>query len=518
MFLPYAEWLPDQPDFNNPGSSTILNVVPRTEQSYGPFQGGVVASGALGSACLGALGVRDQSQNIYNFAGTSPKLYKLASDLTWSDVSIVAGYTVPSSNFWSFEIFNNTFLACQIGDPIQKFVLGTDSAFSNLASAAPKAKYMTVSKDFLLVANTTGGSADSSSPGDCPQRVWWPKIGDPTTWPTLGTATAVSDQSDAQDLAGDIGVITGIVGNNGPSDATVYAEKAVFQAMYIGSPDIWGFYPRLGVRGCVCPKSIQKTEVGIIYLGVDDFYLDSGYGYPVGIGNQKIAKTFYSDITLTNLSKCVSVLDPYNKLYYFGYPSAGNTVIDSILVCNYALKSIVGTPGRWSKIKDTTIIAEYLFNATAPGYNADTAGAALGFNTDNCPYGPDDPFWVSNQPVLSFFDTTSHKLNGFSGSNLACTLQTSEKQIIPGRRAAIQRGRPIGDGGTATVTPYVRNNVNAFPSAKTASTENSIGDCFFKDAEGFYHRFQTSYATGTVFSHMSGVDIPDDAVAETGER
>src|SRR5215471_6605453 len=44
--LPIPEWLPDQPQFANPGTSRVVNVIPITQQSYGPVRGPVPYSAA----------------------------------------------------------------------------------------------------------------------------------------------------------------------------------------------------------------------------------------------------------------------------------------------------------------------------------------------------------------------------------------------------------------------------------------------------------------------------------------
>lgn len=514
MLLPYAEYTPDQPDFQNPGSSLILNVLPRTPKSYGPFASPTQALNSLTQRVQGAIGVRDSAANTYNFAGTATKLWEANSSTSaWADVSKVGGYTISVEEQWRFAQFSDTFIALNINDNIQAFTLGSSSVFADLAAAAPKARYATTIRDFLMVLNT-----NDATNGARPQRAWWPAIGDPTNWPTLGSATAASLQSDAQDILGDFGWGTGLVANVGPADGLVFFEKAVFRTMYIGAPDIFGFYPANGVRGCPVPGSIQRTEIGTIYLGPDDFYLYDGNS-PVGIGNQKIAKSFYSDIDQGFLTRVSSALDPINKIYYLAYPSltTGAGIVDTLIACNYGLNSTMGTPGRWAKIKDPSIVGEFLFISTSFGYNTDNFTTLTGYNVDTAPAGPDSRLWTGNKDILSFFDTT-HTLNYFSGANLEATLETTEAQIIEGQRCAVTRARPIADGGEPSITPYVRNRIEDAPVAKTASQINSNGDCFFKDAEGYYHRFRIDIPAGESFSHQQGVDVGRDDIMESGER
>ena len=45
--VPFGEYLPDQPAFGNPGTVTALNVVPRSQQAYGPMPSPVPNSAPL---------------------------------------------------------------------------------------------------------------------------------------------------------------------------------------------------------------------------------------------------------------------------------------------------------------------------------------------------------------------------------------------------------------------------------------------------------------------------------------
>lgn len=53
--IPFAEWLPDLPVLENPGSPNVLNVKPHA-LSYKPHGSpGTYSAGALGARCQGAI-------------------------------------------------------------------------------------------------------------------------------------------------------------------------------------------------------------------------------------------------------------------------------------------------------------------------------------------------------------------------------------------------------------------------------------------------------------------------------
>src|SRR5713101_8264847 len=90
---PFGEWLPDQPDFGNPGAKTIKNVIPLTKQSYGPMPTPQVYSGALTARCQGSYSFLDAGEAVHIFAGDATKLYHLTagSAPSFTDVSRLAG-------------------------------------------------------------------------------------------------------------------------------------------------------------------------------------------------------------------------------------------------------------------------------------------------------------------------------------------------------------------------------------------------------------------------------------------
>ena len=235
-FIPFGEWLPDQPDFNNPGAATIQNVIPRTKDSYGPMPTPQVYSGALTARCQGSFAYLDDSQAAHVFAGDATKLYQLTAGTApnFSDVSRAVGgaYTtgspitplVPLAPSWSMTAFGKRIIATNYSDDPQTFLVGTDTNFSRLSTGAPKARFAATVRDFLMLANTNDGTF-----GTQVRRLWWSAIGDPTSWPTPGSATAISVESDYQDLEqSDLGQITGLIGGHLQSaDAAAFCERGI---------------------------------------------------------------------------------------------------------------------------------------------------------------------------------------------------------------------------------------------------------------------------------------------------
>lgn len=505
-FVPFGEWLPDLPPFSNPGSLTALNVVPMTGGSYGPFPAPVAAAGnpALMSACLGSYAYRDAAGNVSNFAGDKSRLYLLSPSTTgFADVSkttggpygIAAGTLFP---FWSATAFGDRIIFTDYADPIQTYLVGTDTKFSDLASAAPRARFCAVIRDFLMVGNTF-----DSSDGAQPRRVWWPAIGDPTNWPTPGTNMAIEVQSDFQDLQQtDVGTITGLVGGGLlGADGAAFCERGIYRIAYVGSPPIFDFAVSQGGVGCVAPLSIVAFRGIAYYLGEDGFYAYDGASPSIPIGAQKIDATFFADASPAWLSSVQGVAVPMLKLIFWAYcsNSAGaGGLFDRLLVYNWQL-------ARWSLIDLSAQPIEWLARSLALGYTLDQLDQ-FG-NLDTLPYPLDSPFWTGGRPLLGLFLAASHGLAFPAGANLAPMVDTTERQPFPERRAKVLRARPICDVGTGAAVALCARNSTFDPVAfQPAVPVNPIGWCPQR-LTGRYLRARLTLPAGSAFQHLQGVDV-----------
>ena len=79
MQIPFGEWLPDQPKFQNPGANTAKNVY-FAARSYKPFPSLVdYSTNAIADLSKGAGSFRSTDNTSYNFAATKETIYQLAS-------------------------------------------------------------------------------------------------------------------------------------------------------------------------------------------------------------------------------------------------------------------------------------------------------------------------------------------------------------------------------------------------------------------------------------------------------
>ena len=200
--IQFGEWLPDQPDYSNPGVTRAENVVPAAG-GYRSLPEFVAYSGAADGNINGLFAAKDNTGNVKLFAGDNTKLYEFDStDSSLDNISKAGNYTLTApQERWRFVQFGKDVIAVGgIGVAPQRYTLGTSTLFADLAGSPPDADFIAVVRDFVWLGNVEDGSGNR-----LPYRVQWSGFNDITSW------TAGTDQSDFQDIP-DAGNITGMVG------------------------------------------------------------------------------------------------------------------------------------------------------------------------------------------------------------------------------------------------------------------------------------------------------------------
>lgn len=504
MLLPIADFAPDLPANNSRGASAnVVNLFPRTKESWGPVGTlSTFSSSGLTSQCLGALTAIDTGANNYLFAGDAGKLYLMApGSSSFADVSKSGGYSLASSEKWYFTQYGQTIIGAAQGNNLQAYTLNSSTLFADLAGSPPQARYIATIKDFVMVANTFDGTN-----GEQPQRVQWCAVDTPTLWPTAGSTQEAQTLAGSQIIPGDQGWIMGIMGNLGTADGAVFFERAIYRVVFQGSPTVFGFYPAEGARGTPAPKSLAQIGSLVYYLGEDGFYaFDGSNSVPIGV--DRVDKTFWATVNASYLYNVVGAVDPINRLVMWLYPSNGSSggIPDSLLVYNWTLD-------KWGFAQ---VNAEYIFRAITQGYSLDSLDST-GYTLDTLPFSLDSRVWTGGQVLMGAFNP-SHQLAYFTGSPANATADTVE--IEPGaqlgKRAFVSTTRPMIDGAAPAVQMGYRNRLLDAPAYTGASAINVNGECPVRvDARYVRARVTTS---GT-FTHLQGVEIPDDAISPTGRK
>lgn len=480
--IEFGQYLPDLPDYENPGCTVAKNVIPHAK-GYRSFPSATVYSDALTDRALGAIVAKNITGTVYHYAADKTKLYVL-SGTSWQDVSRATGYSVNTDEQWSFMQYSNRLYAANFYDETQFMTLG-DSTFAD--STAPRCRYMGNIFNFLVCANTY-----DSTDGAVPNRVWWSAIDDPTNWPDPRTdaATAASVQSGLQDL-GSGGTIQGIVSGE---YGVILQEKAIWRMQYEDPPIVFGFYQIENSKGTFAPKSIASWGSLVFYLSEDGFYMfDGQMSHP--IGHNRVDNTLFSEIDRDYFYKISATVDPEEQTVMWAVPVTGHTDGWPNKIYLYNWKS-----DRWAFIDDT---ADILVSAATPTTTLEELDALFPSGVETVTPSFDSPRWSRGAPRLSAIKSDK-KLHNYIGTAMASTIETSEYGLNKNRRTSVQRVKPIVDGGTTTVAVGTRNALSDTVAWGSDISLNTQGESLHRNS-AFYHRFRIKTTGG--FNHSQGVDL-----------
>jgi hypothetical protein len=447
----FGEWLPDQPGLV--GALTVAkNVYPKAV-GYGPFMGEVDYSAAASEDLNAVVGAIDTSGVSRVIAGGPTKLFLFDStDLSLDDISATTYQTV--SDRWRFTQFGNNLIAAGYPNTLQYYDLTTTGNFQ-LISGAPKARHVTVVRDFVVTGNTEVNSS----------RVQWSGINDPTTW----SSSAVT-QSDFQDIP-DGGEVRGITGGE---FGLVLCARSIHRMSYVGTPFVFQFDNIARNLGCYESNSVIQWQ-GITYFLADDgFYACNGQQVEA-IGAEKVNRFFFDTLIESSLSSMSAAVEPTKNLIMWGYPTLDN--LYRILVYHLVTK-------RWSYV-DTTV--NRIADSTTPGFTLESLD---NFNSsiDNLGTSLDSRLWLGGK--MMFSGVRGDKIVTFSGDNKQAVIETADLNEIP-NAAMMTLAKPIVDNGSASVaiaSRFLLNETVNFNAPVAADAENRVG----LRSVGKYHRLRVS--------------------------
>lgn len=456
----YTEWLPDLPDFNNPGLVLAKNCVPGGN-GYQPFYDLESTTTALDGEVRGGISVRGEDENYYTYAGDPTKLYEMEADAA-TDVSVGGGYSLAAESYWSFDQFGDYVVAVAIDEPTQSLKIA-GANFANLAGTPPQARYIGNVKGFAVMGHTW-----DATDGTIDKRVRWSAFEDITGW-TTGT-----DMSDFQDLSGNGGAITAVVGGE---YGVIFQERAIWRMTFEGLPTIFRFDKVETERGTFYPRSIAQVGHLIYYLGHDGFYVFDG-NQSYNIGKNKVDEWFYKDLDDAYSYRVTSTIDPIRSQVIWSYVSNESVdgTPDKLIIYDYI-------DNKWTTVE---IGLQMLVPALSWSYTLDELDQ-VSTNVDILPASLDSRIWMGGDPVFAAFNS-DNELSMFTGPALDATFISGEMQITQGGRTYLSAVRPHCDG-TPTVIVGSRNTQQDTETYTPSVALNTIGEANFrKDAR--YHRIR----------------------------
>lgn len=487
----FGDYRPDVSDYEAQTTRTIVNVVPRGD-GYGPFPSLTVLSAALGSRCRGAFVAYKSDGSVIIFAATATDLYTMDNTaFTWTRVSKagVAYSSVPAGDQWRFAQFNSLVIAVQANAVPQVFVLGSSTAFVDLAGSPPQARYIDIVGRFVVLSGLISN----------PNRVQWSGLNDvngATSW------TPGVNSSDYQDLP-DGGFVRGVAGGE---TGVILQDSAIRRMTYVpGSPVIFQIERIVQDKGVFGPCSIVRAGVSVFFFSTQGFHRIDPGGFPTPIGRERIDRTFFADLDQANLQLFVGAVDPRNSRIMWAYKSTNgaSNQFDKILAYDFVL----------DKFTTIRISGEYLLQIAQPGVTLEGLDPLAPGGSLDAMIQSLDNFSTANTPELGCFDA-AHALNFFRGPNLEAVLESAE-QGTDGRRLKLRGFRPVSDAPAVYGSASRRETQQQAATAGAESLINPVTGRCNMVVDTRYSRYRCRIPSGTAWTFIAGVE-PD--VIRTGLR
>lgn len=371
--------------------------LPRTTQgiitdceNFIPYESGMEAApsatsqgiDALAAACIGAASVSKLDGTSRTFAGTATRLYELSST-SWTDRS-AGGSAYTTTTNWQFTQFGDVTIAAGYGNTLQYSSSGAFAAISGAPQAKVLFSVITSAGGFVIAANTNTNTDQWTCSG----------LDDYSTW-----TPSVATQANAGRLLGnDAGAITaGLELGDAP---VLFKRRTMFVGRYVGGDATFVFNEVPGGAGCVGPDARCSIDVGIFFVGPDNFWIFDG-ARPLPIGDQQVRQWFFSNSSAAYRSKTICVFDKFRnrvRIFYASSSSTGN--LDSQLVYHLATK-------EWGR---DNMFVEYAFTLVPPAITMDSVSGTM----DSAPGDMDSDYWNPSERLVTIFNS-SHSLNVLSG-------------------------------------------------------------------------------------------------------
>lgn len=466
--ITFGEWMPDQPGVS--GALTEAKNVVSSAVGYGPIPSAVAFSEAAAEDLLSIYAAKNPDSTTQLFAAGYTKVYTCDGVGVITEVN--SGYTTPNLERPRFTQFGKRVIFANNSEKLQSWTLGTSTAFADLSSDAPVARYVTIVRDFVVAANTYESGAREQ------YRVRWSDLNNETDWTNSATS-----QADYQDIP-DGGQIVGI---RGGEFGLIFLERAIHRMTYVGTPFIFQFDNISRNKGCMVSGSIAQYQSITYFLSDDGFYMCDGQQV-VPIGAEKVDKFFLNDASESDYPSMSAAVDPIRKLVLWNYVSTSGD--RKLIVYNFSTK-------KWTYGDAGT---DFIYEASSANVTLEQLDS-ISTSIDALTTSLDSRLYVGGKYFLG--GTFGNKIMTYTGSNLEGDIQTGDIDV--GANSVVMLARPIIDGGSADVS---------IASRKLLSENVSYGDPVSADDDnrcslrsfGRYHRIRVN-PTGDNWSNAVAVDI-----------
>lgn len=475
--IPFGEFLPDAPDYKNPGCVRAHNVFPSTG-GYGPLRGAGNTSGSTSGVCRGAKLYRRSSGDAVTVGGGSDKLWVDVSGTVTATTGLSA---IGGDSYWQFEQFGIRIFAIAPNNDLKVLDdVDSDTSWASVSDAPGQAEVIGRVGNRLVV-----GCLASN-----PYAIQWSGENDPITF----TASAVNYAGTAE-ADHDFGKITGIAGRRYP---LLFQEYGLSRISEVGPPTVFQIDRIEEARGAIAPNAIVTVGLWTFFLSDDGFWVTNGAGAQP-IGTRRINEFFKADASDTDLFRTHGAVDWEKQSVFWSYYRVGSTGFDGLIAYSWA-------EDRWAT---GTLALQWLVQGTTDATSLEDLDAIYA-TLEDIPVSLDSALFLARGRNLSAYleSGSNTELTALDGDTLAATFETGEWQAQPGKRAFISEVYPLVENlSENTQAQIITRSTKGGPETISAvGTVNDAGFCPVR-ADGRYARARILIPAGADWNNAQGAQV-----------
>jgi len=516
-----GEWLPDQNPIALPGLSQADNVYP-TLTGYRSFNGRNPVPGvsAIPFRARGAMSGDTQGGTKFTIVGSAEDggagrgVNILWSTGQWIEIKPSGNELdgMDDTSSMNFAVYGDRIIMSGRGIATSSVDTGSNAphAVSNrmagLTNEASQGDVCASFKEFLILGNIhNDGTTNGPIIGTQRAGLHWSAIGDPTSWPGIGSAAAINAQSDFQVLDGDGGEITAIV----PAGewCAIFRERQVWRMDYVGGSNFFSFRKIDGNRGCNVPNAAIAVG-GVVYFPSSEGFLSCNGSTLSPVGESKVDRYWREGTSSASKHLSTAVYNAETESIYWTMAQGGNTPTTVL-----AYRPNVG---KWFQLKGLTceaildsvssVIGGNLDAEPYASYKMDSAAGAdptilQDANLDGLGIRSGDRSLaaIDSSGVLQIYNDTV--------DTLTAELTTGDFEMPGGQRAMLRWIRPIfSGGGTFSGNAAGSLNANEYPPMQPLTWMDSTRVLSSQSAEPVYESFNIPDPYGIGFPSGSWYD------------
>ena len=473
--IAFGEFLPDAPDYSNPGCTEAHNVVP-TSGGYGPTRGAGTSTGSASGPCLGAKQIFRNDGTPVTVGGTQTSLFVIVSGTTTETVVPSIG----NNQYWQFQQFGRRVFAVGGAALYQITDIDSVTAWASVAGAPSGATAIGQVGQHLLL----GGFASN------PYQLQWSGLNDPVTF--ASTATNLAGTAEIQH---EYGAITAIAGDRYP---LVFQERGVSRIDPVGPPSVFSISTIEEARGSIAPNSVVSVGFITFFVAHDGFWATNGAATQP-IGTNKVNERFRQDVSDVNSFRTHGAVDWNSQAVFWTYYPKAFDAFQKHLIYSFS-------QNRWS---EATFTVDYLVEGAVDGVTLDSLDTPYPI-LDEMPISLDSAQFLPQGQRLSAFirNGAASDLSPLDGDTREARFRTGEFQLKPGWRTYIDELYPIVENSAENSVGqlFTRKPKGGTVAASPAAPVNDAGFCPVR-AEGLYMAAGLTIPEGATWSKAQGVHL-----------